>query len=150
MWPSFALGGRVTSAASGAWGGSGVFFPLVVEGLLLGLLVESLFTDAAPGLYPVIGLAAVLGAGYRTPLAAVMFVAETTGQAQFVIPALVATAVSQAVMGQRSVAAHQVSEREGVLGRRLRLPGRNVVSGVPIAHPAPLDNDLRTPTDAAP
>jgi CBS domain-containing protein len=132
---AFVLRALATGAALTAGGVGGVFIPLVVQGLLLGRLVESLFTDAAPGLYPVIGLAAVLGAGYRTPLAAVMFVAETTGQAQFVIPALVATAVSQAVMGDRSVAAHQVSEREGVLERRMRLPVRDVVIEVPILRP---------------
>ena len=139
---AFALRALATSAALGAGGVGGVFIPLVVQGLLLGRLVESLFDGAAPGLYPVIGLAAVLGAGYRTPLAAVMFVAETTGQAQFVIPALVATAVSQAVMGDRSVAAHQVTEREGVLERRLRLPVRNVVIDVPILHPDQLVTDV--------
>ncbi|HEY1116648.1 MAG TPA: chloride channel protein, partial [Acidimicrobiales bacterium] len=139
---AFALRALVTSAALGAGGVGGVFIPLVVQGLLLGRLVESLFTDAAPGLYPVIGLAAVLGAGYRTPLAAVMFVAETTGQAQFVIPALVATAVSQAIMGDSSVAAYQVSEREGVLERRLRLPVRNVVIDVPILHTDQLVTDV--------
>jgi len=132
---AFLLRAVATSGALGASGVGGVFIPLVVQGLLLGRLVESLFTDAAPGLYPVIGLAAVLGAGYRTPLAAVMFVAETTGQAQFVIPALVATAVSQAVMGDKTIAAHQVNEREGMLERRLRLPVRDVLVEVPILHP---------------
>jgi chloride channel protein, CIC family len=139
---AFALRALATSAALGAGGVGGVFIPLVVQGLLLGRLVESLFDGAAPGLYPVIGLAAVLGAGYRTPLAAVMFVAETTGQAQFVIPALIATAVSQAVMGERSVAAYQVTEREGMLERRLRLPVRNVVIDVPILHPDQLVTDV--------
>ncbi|HEX4903429.1 MAG TPA: chloride channel protein, partial [Acidimicrobiales bacterium] len=132
---AFALRALATSAVLVAGGVGGLFIPLVVQGLLLGRLVEALFTDAAPGLYPVIGLAAVLGAGYRTPLAAVMFVAETTGQAQFVIPALVATAVSQAVMGDESVAAYQVNEREGLLERRLRRPVRDVLIRVPILHP---------------
>jgi CIC family chloride channel protein len=132
---AFALRAIATGAALVGGGVGGVFIPLVVQGLLLGRLVEALFTGAAPGLYPVIGLAAVLGAGYRTPLAAVMFVAETTGQAQFVIPALVATAVSQAVMGDQSVASHQVSEREGLLERRLRRPVRDVLIRVPILHP---------------
>ncbi len=129
---AFALRALATAGSLGAGGVGGVFIPLVVQGLLLGRLVDALFVDAAPGLYPVIGLAAVLGAGYRTPLAAVMFVAETTGQAQFVIPALIATAVSQAVMGEATVASHQVSEREGILERRLRLPVRQVLVDVPL------------------
>ena len=133
---AFAVRAIATGAALAGGGVGGVFIPLVVQGLLLGRLVEALFTGAAPGLYPVIGLAAVLGAGYRTPLAAVMFVAETTGQAQFVIPALVATAVSQAVMGDRSVSPYQVHEREGLLERRLRRPVRDVLVEVPILHPS--------------
>jgi chloride channel protein, CIC family len=148
---AFVLRGLATSAALGAGGVGGIFIPLVVQGLLLGRLVESLFAGAAPGLYPVIGLAAVLGAGYRTPLAAVMFVAETTGQAQFVIPALIATAVSQAVMGDKSVASYQVTEREGMLERRLRLPVRNVVIDVPILHPdQPITEVIDTYGDAPP
>jgi len=133
---AFGLRAVATGAALAGGGVGGVFIPLVVQGLLLGRLVEALFSDAAPGLYPVIGLAAVLGAGYRTPLAAVMFVAETTGQAQYVIPALIATAVSQAVMGDRSVSAHQVHEREGLLERRLRRPVRDVLVEVPILDPS--------------
>jgi len=132
---AFAVRAIATGAALAGGGVGGVFIPLVVQGLLLGRLVETLFDGAAPGLYPVIGLAAVLGAGYRTPLAAVMFVAETTGQARFVIPALVATAVSQAVMGDQSVASYQVNEREGLLERRLRRPVRDVLIEVPILRP---------------
>jgi len=147
---AFALRALTTSAALAAGGVGGVFIPLVVQGLLLGRLVESLFDGAAPGLYPVIGLAAVLGAGYRTPLAAVMFVAETTGQAQFVIPALIATAVSQAVMGEASVSANQVHEREGLLERRLRRPVRDVVIDVPILAPDRLVTEVVDTYGASP
>lgn len=111
-----------TSATLGAGGVGGVFIPLVVQGLLLGRVVEVIFDAPSNGLYPVIGLAAVLGAGYRTPLAAVMFVAETTGRAEFVIPALLATAVSQSLMGDVSVSRGQVDERGGQLEARLRMP----------------------------
>ena len=148
---AFALRAIATSAALVGGGVGGVFIPLVVQGLLLGRLVESLFEGAAPGLYPVIGLAAVLGAGYRTPLAAVMFVAETTGQAQFVIPALIATAVSQSVMGNESVAAHQMHEREGLLERRLRRPVRDVLVTVPILRPdVPITEVIDTYSHAPP
>jgi len=93
-----------------------------VQGLLLGRVVEFIFDAPSNGLFPVVGLAAVLGAGYRTPLAAVMFVAETTGRAEFVIPALLATAISQSLMGEVSVSVGQVDERKGQLERRLSMP----------------------------
>ncbi|MDP7353429.1 MAG: CBS domain-containing protein, partial [Acidimicrobiales bacterium] len=65
--------------------------------------------------------AAFLGAGYRAPIAAVMFVAEVSG-GSFVVPALVAAAVSQVVAGPSSVAEHQQSVRLGHLERRFTLP----------------------------
>lgn len=117
----FFLRAIATSATLAAGGVGGVFIPLVVQGLLLGRIVEVAFSATPNGLYPVIGLAAVLGAGYRAPLAAVMFVAETTGRAEFVIPALLATAVSQSLMGDVSVSSGQVDERGGQLEARLRM-----------------------------
>lgn len=125
VWTIIALFGLravATSAAFSAGGVGGVFIPLVVQGLLLGRVVEFMFDAPSNGLFPVVGLAAVLGAGYRTPLAAVMFVAETTGRAEFVIPALLATAISQSLMGEVSVSVGQVDERKGQLERRLSMP----------------------------
>jgi CIC family chloride channel protein len=58
-----------------------------------------------------VGIAAFLGAGYRTPLAGVSFVAEATGQPGFVVPALLAAAASQLVMGRWSFSPHQRDER---------------------------------------
>lgn len=122
----FLLRAVATSATLAGGGLGGVFIPLAVQGLLLGRMVEVVFDAPSTGLFPVIGLAAVLGAGYRTPLAAVMFVAETTGRAEFVIPALIATAVSQALMGETSISDGQISARQGALERRLNLPVRSV------------------------
>ncbi|NNC81256.1 MAG: CBS domain-containing protein [Acidimicrobiales bacterium] len=117
----------VTTSSLSMSGVGGVFIPLVIQGLLLGRAVELIVGADASGLYPVIGLAAVLGAAYRTPLAAVMFVAETTGRAEFVIPALIATAISQALMGDRSVSVGQRGERQGQLERRLDEPASFVM-----------------------
>jgi CIC family chloride channel protein len=118
----FVLRALVTGATLGMGGVGGVFIPLVVQGLLLGRAVEIIVGAPATGLYPVIGLAAVLGAAYRTPLAAIMFVAETTGRAEFVIPALIATAIAQSLMGEESVSSGQRTERQGQLERRLVEP----------------------------
>jgi CIC family chloride channel protein len=140
VWVILALFGIraiATSATLGAGGVGGVFIPLVVQGLLLGRVVEVIFDAPSNGLYPVIGLAAVLGAGYRTPLAAVMFVAETTGRSEFVIPALLATAVSQSLMGDVSVSTGQVDERGGQLEARLRMP----TSAVAVAYRTRVDRD---------
>ena len=55
----------------------------------------------------IIGVAAFLGAGYRVPLAAVMFVAEASGRPGFVVPALLAAVAAALVMGSASVTTYQ-------------------------------------------
>ena len=102
------LGARLvaTSATLGGGGVGGLFIPLAVSGILMGDLVAGVVGLSGyeqRTLFPAIGLAAFLGAGYRTPLAAVMFVAESTGSTSFVVPALIAVAVSQVVVGGASV-----------------------------------------------
>ncbi|RMH76995.1 MAG: CBS domain-containing protein, partial [Actinomyces sp.] len=106
----------------GGGGVGGVFIPLALQGVLLGRLVAGAVGTEAIALYTIVGLAAFLGAGYRTPLAAVMFVAESTGRADFVVPALLATAVSQALMGPVSIASYQQDMRRGHLEQRMLLP----------------------------
>lgn len=63
----------------------------------------------ATGLFPLIGVAAFLGAGYRVPLAAAMFVAEATGRPGFIVPALLAAVAGELVMGRSSVTDYQVA-----------------------------------------
>jgi CIC family chloride channel protein len=74
---------------------------------LVGRLVSGLFGVEMTTLFPVLGMAAFLGAGYRVPLAAVVFVAEFTGRATFVVPGLIAAVVAQVVMGGASISPYQ-------------------------------------------
>lgn len=112
----------LTTVVGGGTGG--LFIPLVVQGSLIGrmLAVWRQPSEDVSNLFPILGLAAFLGAGYRTPIAAVMFVAETTGGARYVVPALIAAATSQLVMGPSSVATAQRAARLGHLERRFELP----------------------------
>ena len=110
-----------TVVTLGAGGVGGLFIPLAVQGVILGQFTGEILQAERPGLYPTLGLAAFLGAGYKAPIAAVMFVAESTG-ASFVVPALIAAAVSQVVGGKSSVAEHQQNIRLGHLERRFTLP----------------------------
>ena len=98
----------LASAFTLAGGGvGGVFIPLVVGGGLVGRGVGELIHDDRASLYTLLGIAAFLGAGYRVPLAAVMFVAETTGRPNFVVPALFAAVAAELVMGEQSITAFQ-------------------------------------------
>jgi len=94
-----------TTLAGGGVGG--VFIPLVVGGAIVGRGVGDIVNPLDPQLYVLLGIAAFLGAGYRVPLAAVMFVAETTGQPGFIVPALFAAVAAELVMGDQSITSFQ-------------------------------------------
>ena len=98
----------LASAATTAGGGvGGVFIPLVVGGGIVGRAIAEVIHPDRAQLYTLLGIAAFLGAGYRVPLAAVMFVAETTGKPNFVVPALFAAVAAELVMGEQSITAFQ-------------------------------------------
>ena len=118
----FFLRALATTATVGGGGAGGLFIPLVIQGVLVGRAVGGLFGAPDSSLFPVIGIAAFLGAGYRVPLAAIVFVAETTGRPGFVVPGLIAAAVAQLAMGRSSVSPYQVAARGGHLERRFTLP----------------------------
>jgi len=130
-WVVLAILAVRVAAVMATYGGGGVgglFIPLVVTGALTGRLAGDVL-NVDPDLLMVVGMAAFLGAGYRTPLAGVVFVAETTGSPAFVVPALIATAASQLLLGDSSsVARHQRTGRLGHLERRFELPISAVMS----------------------
>jgi len=98
----------LASAATLIGGGvGGVFIPLVVGGAIVGRAVGEVVHPERFTLYTLIGIAAFLGAGYRVPLAAVMFVAETTGRPNFIVPALFAAVAAELVMGDQSITTYQ-------------------------------------------
>lgn len=153
LWLVAALFGlRLLATAGTQWGGGtgGAFVPLVVQGALLGRLVQAglgtLGVTSASGagnLFVLVGMAAFLGAGYRVPLASVVFVAEATGKPGFIVPALLACAASQLVMGRRSVSTYQRGVRAGHVERRFELPVARVMrTGVHTVGPDTTVEDL--------
>lgn len=103
----------LASAFTMAGGGvGGVFIPLVVGGAFVGRGVGEVVNPERYTLYTLLGIAAFLGAGYRVPLAAIMFVAETTGSPNFVVPALFAAVAAELVMGDQSITAFQRSPND--------------------------------------
>lgn len=122
----------VATGATVAGGGvAGLFIPLVVQGALTGKVLAELFGSDEQSLWVVVGVAAFLGAGYRVPLAAVMFIAEATGRPGYVVPGLIASTLGQLVMGDASVSASQRRRRDGHLEERADLPIEAVLSTDP-------------------
>jgi len=96
-----------TATAVAGGGTGGLFIPLVVAGSLTGSIIGGAVNHPDLNLFVLIGVAAFLGAGYRVPLASVMFVAEATGQPSFVVPGLLAAVAAELVMGTASVTKYQ-------------------------------------------
>ena len=92
----------------GAGGVSAMFVPLFLTGGSFGIaFAQSIAHSPAVGLYAAVGMAAFISAGYKTPLAAAVFVAEATGAHAFIIPALIGAAVAYAISGDASASGDQ-------------------------------------------
>ncbi|HTZ76015.1 MAG TPA: chloride channel protein [Candidatus Aquilonibacter sp.] len=98
-------------------GVSAMFVPLFLTGGALGTAFAQSIHQPSLELFAAVGMAAFIAAGYKTPLAAVVFVAEATGGHAFIIPSLIGAAVAYAVSGDSSVSGDQkVSEQAHELG----------------------------------
>lgn len=95
-----------TSFTLGSGGVGGIFFPQVLFGALIGSIF-ALLTHSDVTVYASVGIAAFMSAAYKTPLAAVTFVGDTTGSVSYLVPAMLASAVAYIVTGQNSVSNHQ-------------------------------------------
>jgi len=100
------LGATLFTLAAG--GVSAMFVPLFLVGGSIGTAFgQSVVHSSSPDLYAAVGMASFLAAGYKTPLAAVVFVAEATGGHAFIVPALIGAAVAYAVSGDASASGDQ-------------------------------------------
>ncbi len=124
----FAVRAAATWLGVAGGGMGGLFIPLVTQGAIVGSIFEHVVDSPNPHLFPTIGIAAFLGAGYRTPLAGVAFVAEATGEPGFLVPALLAAAAAQLVMGGTSFSAYQRNERLPDVEPLSRLPVADIMS----------------------
>jgi chloride channel protein, CIC family len=108
-----ALRAAATIVTVAAGGVGGLFIPLVIEGALIGRAVSGLFrtSSMASNFFPLIGVSAFLGAGYRVPLAGVMFAAESTGRPGFIVPGVIAAMIAQLFMGNASASSYQRARR---------------------------------------
>ena len=92
----------------GAGGVSAMFVPLFLTGGSFGVaFAQSVAHSHSLALYAAVGMASFIAAGYKTPLAAVVFVAEATGGHAFIIPSLIGAAVAYAVSGDASASGDQ-------------------------------------------
>lgn len=106
-----------TAATLGMGGVSAMFVPIFLVGGSFGTaFAQSVVHAPAVGLYAAVGMASFIAAAYKTPLAAVVFVAEATGGHSFIIPALVGAAVAYAVSGDASISGDQRTHEQRSAG----------------------------------
>jgi CIC family chloride channel protein len=92
----------------GCGGVSAMFVPLFLTGGAIGkAFAQSMVHSTRGDLFAAVGMASFIAAGYKTPLAAVIFVAETSGSHSYIIPTLVGAAIAYAVSGEASVSGDQ-------------------------------------------
>jgi CIC family chloride channel protein len=92
----------------GCGGVSAMFVPLFLTGGAMGkAFAQSVVGSPRGDLFAAVGMASFIAAGYKTPLAAVVFVAETGGSHSYIIPTLIGAAIAYAVSGEASVSGDQ-------------------------------------------
>jgi CIC family chloride channel protein len=127
-----------TSFTLGTTGVGGIFIPQIVMGASVGGLFGELLFPARVDLFVAVGMASFLAAGYKTPLAAVAFVAETTAGPAYLIPSLIAAAISYSISGEASVSDQQKLRDEIDISQIAHLKASDIMTKQVVAVPAEL------------
>ena len=91
------------TALTFAGGGlGGLWLPSLAMGAAVGAGLDGVFGIGQTGYLTLVGAAALAGATHETLLVPVVFLAETTGQAALVVPALIATTISYLLVREAS------------------------------------------------
>jgi CIC family chloride channel protein len=116
-----------TALSIGAGGSGGIFGPGMVIGGLLGAavwrlgygLLPAMPADPAP--FVIVGMMALFGGIAHAPLAVMLMVAEMTGNLSLLAPAMIAVALSTALVGDRTIYRAQLPNRAASPAHRVRL-----------------------------
>jgi CIC family chloride channel protein len=92
-------------------GGGGVFTSLACTGVFVGEIVARVVGRQEGNVLPILGSACFLGAGYRIPLAAMLLVAEMTGNPLLTAAGLAVVGIGQVLMGDGTVSDAQQAQR---------------------------------------
>ena len=104
----------IWAVALGSGTSGGVLAPLLIFGGCLGALATPVLPEAAPGFWPLIGMAAMMGGTMRAPLTATLFAVELTGDLAAALPLLVACGVAHAttvLLLKRSILTEKIARR---------------------------------------
>ena len=104
----------IWSLSLGSGTSGGVLAPMLMIGGALGGLEATVFPHVAPGFWPLVGLAGVLGGVMRSPLTGVVFALELTHRYEALLPLLIGATAAYAVsilILRRSVLTEKIARR---------------------------------------
>jgi H+/Cl- antiporter ClcA len=104
----------IWSLSLGSGTSGGVLAPMLMIGGALGGLEAQIFPHVAPGFWPLVGLAGVLGGVMRSPLTGVVFALELTHRYEALLPLLIGATAAYAIsvlVLRRSVLTEKVARR---------------------------------------
>jgi CIC family chloride channel protein len=116
-----------TGLSIGSGGSGGIFGPGMVIGGFVGAAVWRLGFGVLPGLpadpapFVIVGMMALCGGISHAPLAVRLMVAEMTGNLSLLAPAMIAVALSTALVGDRTIYRSQLANRAVSPAHRVRL-----------------------------
>ncbi len=116
-----------TALSIGSGGSGGIFGPGMVIGGFLGAALWRLGVGVLPGLpadpapFVIVGMMALFGGIAHAPLAVMLMVAEMTGNLSLLAPAMIAVALSTALVGDHSIYRSQLPNRAASPAHRVRL-----------------------------
>ena len=134
----FALKLLATVFTLGTTGVGGIFIPQIAMGATLGGMYGELFFPSRPALFVAVGMACFIAAGYKAPLASVAFIAETAAGPAYLIPSLVAAAISYSISGEASVSDRQKLRGETDISQIAYLRASEIMTKKVVAVPAEL------------
>lgn len=116
-----------TSLSVGSGGSGGIFGP----GMVIGGFVGAAFWRVGQGVLPalpdhpapfvIVGMIALFGGIAHAPLAMMLMVGEMTGNLSLLAPAMIAVAISTALVGDQTIYRSQLPDRSSAPAHRVRL-----------------------------
>jgi CIC family chloride channel protein len=116
-----------TSLTVGSGGSGGIFGPGMVIGGFVGAAFWRLGHGLLPGLpvspapFVIVGMIALFGGIAHAPLAMLLMVGEMTGNLSLLAPAMIAVALSTALVGDETIYRSQLPDRSSAPAHRVRL-----------------------------
>jgi CBS domain-containing protein len=114
----------IWAVALGSGTSGGVLAPLLIMGGGLGAVLTPFLPHASPGFWPLLAMAAIMGGTMRSPLTAVFFAVEITGNTHVLLPlvtACVAAHVVTVLLLRRSILTEKIARRGHHLTREYRV-----------------------------